>query len=171
MGSRERSKNCVDLPSPFDPKELKMASGVAVAQECKNQFDEIKKGKKHRYVIFLIEDEKMIKVESVGDRDASYDSFFTDLTKAGESECRYGLYDFEYEHQCQGTTEVSKKQKLFLMSWCPDTARIKKKMLYSSSFDALKKALVGVHKYIQATDAAEASKESVEEKLRSTDRS
>merc|ERR1711894_832322 len=152
MGSRERSKNCVDFPSPFDPKELKMA-------------------KKHRYVIFYIEDEKMIKVESVGDRDASYDSFFTDLIKAGEAECRYGLYDFEYEHQCQGTTEVSKKQKLFLMSWCPDTARIKKKMLYSSSFDALKKALVGVHKYIQATDAAEASAESVEEKLRSTDRS
>ena len=37
------------------------------------------------------------------------------------------------------------------MSWCPDTARIKKKMLYSSSFDALKKALVGVHKYIQVS--------------------
>jgi hypothetical protein len=70
-------------------------------------------------------------------------------TKGGESECRYGLFDFEYDHQCQGTTDTSKKQKLFLMSWCPDTARIKKKMLYSSSFDALKKALVGVHKYIQ----------------------
>merc|ERR1711971_985778 len=127
MGNRERSKNCVDFSAPFNPKELKMASGVAVAQECKNQFDEIKKGKKHRYVIFYIEDEKMIKVEAVGDRDASYDSFFMDLTKAGEAECRYGLYDFEYEHQCQGTTEVSKKQKLFLMSWCPDTARIKKR--------------------------------------------
>merc|ERR1712018_951975 len=38
-------------------------------------------------------------------------------------------------------------------------------LLFSSSFDALKKALVGVHKYIQATDASEASKESVEEKL------
>merc|ERR1712079_297274 len=46
---------------------------------------------------------------------------------------RYGLYDFEYEHQCQGTTDSSKKQKLFLMSWCPDSAKIKKKMLYSSS--------------------------------------
>lgn len=124
---------------------------MTVAQECKNQFDEIKKGKKHRYVIFFIEEEKMIKVESVGDRDASYDQFLTDLMKGGEGECRYGLYDFEYEHQCQGTTEVSKKQKLFLMSWCPDTARIKKKMLYSSSFDALKKALVGVHKYIQVS--------------------
>ena len=54
---------------------------MAVAQECKNQFDEIKKGKKHRYVIFYIEEEKMIKVEAVGDRDASYDSFFMDLTK------------------------------------------------------------------------------------------
>jgi len=166
----ERSKNCIDFSSPFGRKKLKMASGVTVAQECKNQFDEIKKGKKHRYVIFYIEDEKVIKVEAVGDRDASYDCFLGDLMKAGEGECRYGLYDFEYEHQCQGTTESSKKQKLFLMSWCPDTARIKKKMLYSSSFDALKKALVGVHKYIQATDAAEASKESVEEKLRSTDR-
>jgi len=42
-----------------------------------------------------------------------------------------------------------RKEKLLLMSWCPDTARIKKKMLYSSSFDALKKALVGVQKYFQ----------------------
>ena len=50
------------------------------------------------------------------------------------------------------------------------SAKIKKKMLYSSSFDALKKSLVGVHKYIQATDSSEASEESVEKQLRSTDR-
>lgn len=56
------------------------------------------------------------------------------------------------------------------MSWCPDTAKVKKKMLYSSSFDALKKSLVGVQKYIQATDLSEASEEAVEEKLRATDR-
>merc|ERR1711881_609661 len=86
-------------------------------------------------------DEKSIAVEAVGDRDATYDAFLTWVMKAGESECRYGLYDMEYEHQCQGTSEVSHEQKLFLMAWCPDTARIKKKMLYSSSFDALKKAL------------------------------
>jgi hypothetical protein len=35
------------------------------------------------------------------------------------------------------------------MSWCPDSAKIKKKMLYSSSFDALKKCLVGIQKFIQ----------------------
>lgn len=49
-------------------------------------------------------------------------------------------------------------------------AQVKKKMLYSSSFDALKKSLVGVQKYIQATDLSEASREAVEEKLRATDR-
>lgn len=48
--------------------------------------------------------------------------------------------------------------------------QVKKKMLYSSSFDALKKSLVGVQKYIQATDLSEASQEAVEEKLRATDR-
>lgn len=49
-------------------------------------------------------------------------------------------------------------------------SQVKKKMLYSSSFDALKKSLVGVQKYIQATDLSEASREAVEEKLRATDR-
>jgi cofilin len=61
------------------------------------------------------------------------------------------VFDFEYTHQCQGTSEASKKEKLFLMSWCPDSAKIKKKMLYSSSFDALKKCLVGVQKFIQVS--------------------
>jgi len=148
-----------------------MSSGVAVAEECKTHFEEVKKGKKHRYVVFYIKDEKQICVECVGDRDASYDDFLNDLRKAGETECRYALYDYEYDHQCQGTTESSKKQKLFLMSWCPDSAKIKKKMLYSSSFDAIKKALIGVGKYIQATDMSEASKEEIEKQLRSTDRS
>ena len=43
----------------------------------------------------------------------------------------------------------AKKEKLFMILWCPDDAKVKKKMLYSSSFEALKKALVGIGKYIQ----------------------
>jgi len=148
-----------------------MASGVTVADACKTTFEEIKKDKKYRYVVYFIKDEKQIDVEVIGERKATYSDFLNDLHKAGPLACRYGVFDFEYTHQCQGTQEGSKKQKLFLMAWCPDTAKVKKKMLYSSSFDALKKSLVGVHKYIQATDMAEASEESVEEKLRATDRS
>ena len=61
------------------------------------------------------------------------------------------------------------KSKIFLLCWCPDTAAIKKKMLYSSrlvksqdgiftkfhSFDTLKRAFVGVHKIIQANDQSD----------------
>jgi len=147
-----------------------MASGVKVSEEVKIKYDDIKKKKSYRYLVFYIKDEKMIAVETIGNRDKNYNDFLNDIMGAGPEDCRYGVFDFEYTHQCQGTSEASKKEKLFLMSWCPDTAKIKKKMLYSSSFDALKKCLVGVQKYIQATDESEASAESVEEQLRKMDR-
>jgi len=147
-----------------------MASGVAVSQECKTTFDEVKQKRLHRYVVYHIEDEKMIKIEKIGARDATYDDFLADLTHGGETECRYGLYDFEYMYHAQGTDAPQQVKKLFLMLWCPDSAKIKKKMLYSSSFDAIKKALVGVQKYIQATDTSEASKEEVEKKIRANER-
>ena len=42
-----------------------------------------------RYVVYYIKDEKTIQVESLGERDASYNDFLRDLQKAGEAECRY----------------------------------------------------------------------------------
>jgi len=56
------------------------------------------------------------------------------------------------------------------MSWCPDSAKIKKKMIYSSSFDTLKKAFVGVHKVIQSNGMDELEQSYVEGILKSTDR-
>ena len=154
---------------------------MKVSEEVKQKYDDIKKKKCHRYMVFFIKDEKTIAVEKIGKflkrinvlllwrikflqldwykveihlfllgkREDTYEDFLQDIFSAGPEDCRYGLYDFEYQHQCEGTNEKSKKEKLLLMSWCPDTAKIKKKMLYSSSFDALKKCLVGVQKYIQ----------------------
>jgi len=43
-----------------------MSSGVAVSDECKTYFEDIKKAKKYRYVVFYIKEEKSIVVESVG---------------------------------------------------------------------------------------------------------
>lgn len=80
---------------------------MTVADVCKTTYEEIKKDKKHRYVIFYIKDERQIDVEVIGPRDAAYDAFLEDLQKGGSGECRYGLFDFEYTHQCQGTSEVT----------------------------------------------------------------
>merc|ERR1712066_724275 len=115
-----------------------MASGVKVDEVVKLKYDDIKKKKSYRYLVFYIKDEKVIQVEKVGDRNADYQEFLQDLYVGGPDDCRYGVFDFEYTHQCQGTTEAWKKEKLYL-----------------SSFDALKKCLVGVQKYIQGTDESE----------------
>jgi len=147
-----------------------MASGVTVKDECVTAFEDVKKNKTYRYIVLRILDESIIDIEKLGDRDATYDDYLKHLTSLGENECRYGVFDFEYVHQPEGTTDSIPKQKLILMTWCPDTAKIKKKMLYSSSFDALKRKFKGVSKYIQATDMAEASYDSILEKFRATDR-
>jgi cofilin len=71
----------------------------------------------NRYIIYAIKDEKQIVVEKVGDRNANYQDFVQDLLAAGPDDCRYGVFDYEYEHLCQGATTGSQKQKLILLSW------------------------------------------------------
>jgi len=140
-----------------------------VADECASAFLDIKRGKVYRYLVFHIKDERQICIDSFGPREKTYADFLEVLEGIGPNECRYALFDFEYDHLCQGTSEL-KRSKLVMLSWCPDTAKIKKKMLYSSSWDALKKAFEGVAKYVQATDMSEASYDAVLEKCKSTDR-
>jgi len=145
-------------------------TGVKLTESCMTTYNDIQKSKKYRYAIFLIKDGQ-IELEKVGERNQSYADYLSDLhQKDGEAEdCRYGLYDYEYQFNPDGA-ESTFKSKIFLMSWCPDSSKIKKKMLYSSSFDTLKRAFVGVHKVIQANDKSECAKDAVEEILRSTDR-
>lgn len=47
----------------------------------------------------------------------------------------------------------------------PDDSKVKQKMLYASSKDALRKALVGIATEIQGTDFSEVSYETVLEKV------
>merc|ERR1712154_634205 len=129
-------------------------SGVKLTEGCMNTYQDIQKSKKHRYAVFAIR-EGQIDVETVGNRANNYSDFLTDLhQKDGEAEdCRYGLYDYDYQFNPDGAEST-----------------FKKKMLYSSSFDTLKRAFVGVHKVIQANDKSECDQKTVEEILRSTDR-
>jgi len=141
-------------------------SGVALDSECKLVYDEVQSKKKHRYVTFKIVEDKAIKVDKIGTRESTYDEFLTDLcAKDGEADdCRYAIYDFEFVVQSAGA-EASNRSKLILISWCPDTARIKKKMIYSASFETLKKAFTGVQKIVQANGEDEIQKNNVEAEL------
>jgi len=146
-------------------------SGVEVDTECKKIFDQMKEKYKHRYIIFHIDAGK-IRIEKIGARESSYDDFLSDLKKkTGDIEdCRYGCYDIEFTIQSQGTDSASYRNKLFLVLWCPAGAKIKPKMVYTSSFDSIKRALVGVHKVFQANDNEDIERDTVLEKFISSAR-
>jgi len=133
-----------------------MASGIGVNPECLEAFQELKLGKKSKYIIFTINDDKTEVVVEKKSPSANYEDFLADLP---EQECRWAIYDFEYEK------EGGKRNKITFFSWSPDDAKIKSKMMFASSKDALRRSLVGVANEIQGTDYSEVAYESVLDKV------
>lgn len=121
-------------------------------------FNDLKLGKKHKFIIFSLNDKKTEIVVEETSSDDSYDAF---LEKLPENECKYAIYDFEYEI---GGGE-GKRSKIVFFTWSPDTAPVRSKMVYASSKDALRRALNGVAADIQGTDFSEVAYESVLERV------
>ncbi|KAG8215461.1 hypothetical protein J3R82DRAFT_9078 [Butyriboletus roseoflavus] len=70
-----------------------MASGVSVADLCITTYQQLKLGKKFKYVIFTLNDTlSQIVVDKTSDA-SSYDAFVEDLPK---DQCRWAVYDFDF---------------------------------------------------------------------------
>jgi len=137
-----------------------MSSGVGVSDEVVEQFNNFKLQKaphNFRYFIYKIEGDEEIVIESTGPKTESYKEFEAKLQQITD-ECRYGLVDYEFT-----TDDGRKTSKLVFVSWSPDTAKIKSKMVYASSREALKRVLNGVGITLTATDNSELSDEAVKE--------
>ncbi|XP_062075013.1 uncharacterized protein LOC133779023 [Humulus lupulus] len=124
------------------------ASGMAVSDECKLKFLELKTKRNYRFIVFKIENQEVV-VEKLGSPGDSYDAF-TDSLPANE--CRYAVYDFDFT-----TDENCQKSKIFFVAWSPDTSRVRSKMVYASSKDRFKRELDGIQVELQATDPSEIS--------------
>jgi len=138
-----------------------MSSGVAVDNACLSEYQALKLGHKHKYIIYNLNKENTEVIVQKTSTATDYDDFLADLP---ETECRWAVYDFEYE------LEGGKRNKLVFYSWSPDTAKIKQKMLFASSKDALRRSLVGIASEIQATDPSEVDYEYVLDKITRTTR-
>eukprot|EP01038_Epipyxis_sp_PR26KG_P006115 gene6115-8430_t len=127
-----------------------MSTGVTVSDEITTIFTEFKKSSNPtRYMIMKIEGGSIVFQES--SEDPSYASFISLLP---ENESRYGLY------KCAFTTNDGRPaEKIVSISWVPDTAPVKNKMIYAGSKDALSKVIVGVSVKINATDLSELTEE------------
>ncbi|KAH3901576.1 Cofilin [Saccharomycodes ludwigii] len=133
-------------------------SGVSVADESLAAFNDLKLGKKYKFILFGLNENKTSIIVKETSTDGSYDSF---LEKLPENDCLYAVYDFEYDI---GSGE-GKRSKIVFYTWSPDTAPVRSKMVYASSKDALRRALNGVSTDIQGTDFSEVSYETVLEKV------
>ncbi|KAM3730080.1 hypothetical protein ACB098_12G060400 [Castanea mollissima] len=123
-------------------------SGMAVHDECKLKFVELKAKRNYRFIIFKIEDQEVV-VEKLGSPDETYEDFTESLPA---NECRYAVYDFDFI-----TDENCQKSKIFFIAWSPDTSKVRSKMVYASSKDRFKRELDGIQVELQATDPSEMS--------------
>ncbi|KAG9128800.1 hypothetical protein Leryth_009561, partial [Lithospermum erythrorhizon] len=81
----------------------------------------------YRYIVYKIEEkQKQVIVEKLGEPNEVYDDF-----------------------------ENVPKSRIFFVAWCPDTARVRTKMIYASSKDRFKRELDGIQIELQATDSSE----------------
>ena len=133
-------------------------SGIALNDEVTAVFNELKLGKGLKYVIYRInENHTEVIVEKKQAAPATWAQFVEDLPK---NDCRYAVFDYHYETESDG-----ERNKLVFVLWTPETAKIKSRMLYPSTKDAMKRALVGISTELQATDASEIDEENVIEKF------
>lgn len=86
------------------------ASGMAVHDDCKLKFLELKAKRAYRYIIFKIEEnQKQVIVEKLGEPSHGYDDFAAFLPA---DECRYAVYDFEF--LTEGNVP---KSRIFFIAW------------------------------------------------------
>ncbi|XP_050211086.1 actin-depolymerizing factor 4-like [Mercurialis annua] len=124
------------------------ASGMAVHDECKLKFLELKAKRTYRFIVYKIElVQKQVVVEKVGEPTESYEAFAASLPA---DECRYAVYDFDYV-----TAENCQKSRIVFVAWSPDSAKVRSKMIYASSKDRFKRELDGIQIELQATDPTE----------------
>ncbi|CAA0834366.1 Actin-depolymerizing factor 12 [Striga hermonthica] len=118
-------------------------SGVAVQDDCKLRFLDLKAKRNYRYIIFKIDGQRVV-VEKLGQPSLDYDDFAAALPP---DECRYAVYDFDFV-----TSENCQKSKIFFIAWSPDTSKVRMKMVYASSKDRFKRELDGIQVELQATE-------------------
>ncbi|KAJ0969950.1 hypothetical protein J5N97_022827 [Dioscorea zingiberensis] len=128
---------------------FKMATmGMAVMEECKSSFMEMKTRRIHRYIVFKIDEgSRAVTVDKLGGPGEGYEDLAASLPA---DDCRYAVFDFDFV-----TVDNCQKSKIFFIAWSPSASRIRSKMLYATSKQGLRMVLDGVHYEVQATDPTE----------------
>lgn len=101
---------CVGGSGYYGDMQANSSSGMAVNDECKLKFLELKAKRSYRFIVFKIEEKiQQVTVEKLGEPNESYEDFTASLPA---DECRYAVYDFDFT-----TDENCQKSKIFFVAW------------------------------------------------------
>jgi cofilin len=107
----------------------------------------------YKVITFKIEGDVVTEAEKL--ESADFDEFLGVLPA---DQGRFCVLDFAYE-----TADGRPTDKVVFVSWIPDTCKVREKMKYSGTKEAVKNAFVGISVNINATDMSEITAEGVVE--------
>ena len=88
---------------------LSQSSGVSVNDVCLTTFQDLKLKKKYTYITFVLNKEKTEIIVDKTSTSKDYEDFLADLP---ENECRWGVYDFEFQKE-----EGGQRNKIVFYHW------------------------------------------------------
>lgn len=133
------------------------STGVVCEPDIPATFEDFKlqKGdfKGVEFITYKISDCKTkIVIDKTGEAGQSFDDFVACLP---ENDCRYAAVDVKFT-----TSDGRATSKLVFITWIPDTASVRPKMMYAASKKVLQNELVGIGIIINANDFSDLDYES-----------
>lgn len=127
-----------------------MASGLEADPKCVEVFKSLKSSRTYQSAIFKINDEmtsvQVDKTFPPSDGGSPRDKWVSFASQLPEDDCRYVVYDFDYEHQ------GAMKNRLLFILWSPDNSKGRNRFVYAATREAFINKLEGVQRSIECTD-------------------
>ncbi|MET8590591.1 actin depolymerization factor/cofilin-like domain-containing protein [Streptomyces sp. NPDC005078] len=123
-----------------------MSGGIPVEDSCIKAFHVLKSKRNVNTVIYRLSDNlETVTTDFKGN--LTHDELLEALPAA---ETRFVIYDLVF-----ATADGTRKDKIVLISWCPEAAEIEQRVAHSTTRNALRDLLDGVQAYVQATDLSD----------------
>lgn len=134
-------------------------SGIIVSDDAVNMYYYLKAKSTYRWAMWKINDTgKEVILCNVGERESPYEQLLEALP---ETDCRFAVYDHQFTN-----SDNCVFNKLVFISWAPDTARIKAKMMYASTKDYFKTYLDGLSIELQASEIEDITERVISDAVR-----
>ena len=126
-----------------------MVTNIHATEQDLKDYQELKGGRKYRFLILKIEGDSTLVVEYKSGPDECIEEL---KEKLPIDDARYVIYDFEYETD---ENPPRKTSKIILILWVPQGCKPKKRFTYAGTKPALKSDFVGIQKDFQFGDMCE----------------